>query len=660
MADTTARMVIAATDATGPAFKSASLGLRGLSEAAGGIGAKFAGVAGTIGIATAAVVGLAAAFRGIVDGLDAFNDLSDATGASIDNLAALEDVAARTGTSFETVSQTLLKFNQALQAAEPGSAQFEVFRRLGLDVEALKRADPVQALAQTAQALDRFSADGAKARAEQELFGKSLGKVAPLLKDLAENGELGARSLSSAADEAEKFNKHLASITKNATDAARGIVADVLPALNEMFVRLSAARETFGGLGKSFFAGLNTQQFTNAAEGVEFFTKKLAELDRQRAETLESNKRRGLGILGQQDYQEERGRIEKLLDFYTRVAAKTGQLGAGAGRGVVNPEPAAPSIGEGKKAKKAERDFEDYSQQITQSLARMIEDTDLVKVATLNAQLKRLDELAAAGLDPKIVADVRALLQPLGSVDELFPAVSQDTLDRYKALNDLLEQTPTAKLERQRVLLQDLANAYERGRFGAIGSADAMKKFGEAAQTALGGIPDEIEKIDSFAEQASRNIQDSLGDTLTKVLDGDFKSIGSLWANTVKRMVAEAAAAKLNTYLFGSGVFSGEGVLGGLFSGFGSLLGIGKRADGGPVSAGSPYLVGERGPELIVPSSAGTVIPNGALGGVTVVQNNTFGSNISRAEVGALLAQQKAATIATIQQMMARGQLGAV
>ncbi len=51
---------------------------------------------------------------------------------------------------------------------------------------------------------------------------------------------------------------------------------------------------------------------------------------------------------------------------------------------------------------------------------------------------------------------------------------------------------------------------------------------------------------------------------------------------------------------------------GGLFGGFG-----GARAAGGPVSAGSAYLVGERGPELFVPRASGTIVPNGA-GGVQV------------------------------------------
>lgn len=39
------------------------------------------------------------------------------------------------------------------------------------------------------------------------------------------------------------------------------------------------------------------------------------------------------------------------------------------------------------------------------------------------------------------------------------------------------------------------------------------------------------------------------------------------------------------------------------------------RAAGGQVTAGTPYLVGEVGPELFVPHTSGTIIPNHALGG---------------------------------------------
>lgn len=43
------------------------------------------------------------------------------------------------------------------------------------------------------------------------------------------------------------------------------------------------------------------------------------------------------------------------------------------------------------------------------------------------------------------------------------------------------------------------------------------------------------------------------------------------------------------------------------------------EAEGGPVSGGKPYIVGEVGPELFVPNTGGTIVPNNKLGGNTVV-----------------------------------------
>lgn len=44
--------------------------------------------------------------------------------------------------------------------------------------------------------------------------------------------------------------------------------------------------------------------------------------------------------------------------------------------------------------------------------------------------------------------------------------------------------------------------------------------------------------------------------------------------------------------------------------------GISKRASGGPVTASTPYMVGEQGPEMFVPRHSGSILPNGALAGV--------------------------------------------
>jgi lambda family phage tail tape measure protein len=59
--------------------------------------------------------------------------------------------------------------------------------------------------------------------------------------------------------------------------------------------------------------------------------------------------------------------------------------------------------------------------------------------------------------------------------------------------------------------------------------------------------------------------------------------------------------------------------LGSQFS-VGSVFGGGKAA-GGPVTGGTTYLVGERGPELFMPGRNGTIVPNGAMGGTNVTVN---------------------------------------
>jgi hypothetical protein len=68
---------------------------------------------------------------------------------------------------------------------------------------------------------------------------------------------------------------------------------------------------------------------------------------------------------------------------------------------------------------------------------------------------------------------------------------------------------------------------------------------------------------------------------------------------------------------------------------------VGARAAGGPVMGGSPYIVGERGPELFVPNVSGTIVPNhdlrsggGSGVGGSVVINVNAGMGTDGAEVG--------------------------
>jgi len=56
-----------------------------------------------------------------------------------------------------------------------------------------------------------------------------------------------------------------------------------------------------------------------------------------------------------------------------------------------------------------------------------------------------------------------------------------------------------------------------------------------------------------------------------------------------------------------------------------------------------------------VPSRSGTIVPNGAGGGVTVIQNNTFGNGVSRAEINAMMPKIVEVTKAAVMDAKRRG-----
>lgn len=90
--------------------------------------------------------------------------------------------------------------------------------------------------------------------------------------------------------------------------------------------------------------------------------------------------------------------------------------------------------------------------------------------------------------------------------------------------------------------------------------------------------------------------------------------VGQVLTQVIQKLISTAILAALLSAIPGFGAVtnaSGQAV-GGFAGIFKSLLGF--RADGGPVSGGRPYIVGERGPELFMPSVSGSIIPNNAVG----------------------------------------------
>jgi hypothetical protein len=102
------------------------------------------------------------------------------------------------------------------------------------------------------------------------------------------------------------------------------------------------------------------------------------------------------------------------------------------------------------------------------------------------------------------------------------------------------------------------------------------------------------------------------GQLLERSLLGALRR-GSLGFDDLKRVALgtlDQIAARALKLGLDAAIPQGSGI-GGLLSGLlGSLLGLPGRATGGIVAPDRPYLVGERGPEVFVPTSAGQVVAN--------------------------------------------------
>ena len=127
---------------------------------------------------------------------------------------------------------------------------------------------------------------------------------------------------------------------------------------------------------------------------------------------------------------------------------------------------------------------------------------------------------------------------------------------------------------------------------------------------ALGG------PLEAGAERAGRAIEGAL---LRAIRTGKFgfEDLKRVALSVLDQIAAASLRSGVDALLGGSGGGGASGLAGLLGSLFSGSPG---RATGGPVSPGRPYWVGERGPEIFVPSSAGSVAAASGGGGAREVR----------------------------------------
>jgi tape measure domain-containing protein len=215
----------------------------------------------------------------------------------------------------------------------------------------------------------------------------------------------------------------------------------------------------------------------------------------------------------------------------------------------------------------------------------------------------------------KTVADQNALSKQQYAEEAISNANALKSMQDEQALL----QAKLAGNEAEVILNQQIRDL--KAQFPALNEAEAR---GIAANIqALKAQISAAEQMRQIYGDIGMTIKSGVVDAIQGAVDGT-KSLGQVATDVLKSIANKVLDVAINFALFGalSGTGTGGGLLGGLFK---------KRAIGGPVSAGTPYMVGERGPELFMPRQGGSIIPNNALGGGStnvVVNVDASGSNV--------------------------------
>jgi hypothetical protein len=174
----------------------------------------------------------------------------------------------------------------------------------------------------------------------------------------------------------------------------------------------------------------------------------------------------------------------------------------------------------------------------------------------------------------------------------------------------------------------------------------------------------EVLKLETDAEN-------KLKDVIEKIvaLEKERRSFGMEFGATISQSFEDAilSGTKLREVLRALGqdllrLIFREQVTKPMASGLGNFFAdlFTGRASGGPVTGGTPYLVGEKGPELFMPASSGSIVPNNRLGssgggstGVTI--NYHIAAGVTRAELVPILETERKRLKAEIPDMVRRG-----
>jgi lambda family phage tail tape measure protein len=593
MANTIARLGVRLGLDTAEFVKGIEAAKKDLSE--------FASQAKTM--ATVGVTAFAAMTYKALEFADSVADVATANELAIDTVLKLGEALAQNGGKAENASKMLSSFTAFVDKAASGSFEAQKsFKDLDISLKDLGSMSMEQLLEKVFRGLEKMPDTITRNARAMEMFGKGVKGVAigDLAKQMQEAGhitEVQAQSVKDAGDAWDKLHKITHALMVEFTAFIGTPALQFVNWLEGIAKKAENASDAFTNLGRNMkmlaqfasafgFAGLGADE-----EKLKKFAEEYRKLQKQQE----------LGKFDQGNYEgwmpmdRPKGDGRNVKEGRDAEAEKLARQRLAEIRYINNLQ-----IQEGKQLfanLKLEVDAFTAISLRQKEYERVLQDQQEEFKLSIRARHMRQEDVLLEKELLQIESNRKKMVDEISRSGVLDLETKNQAIEREEKLAQLAERNARAR--------QEITKAQRGGSFG--------EGFGMAMEDYFRNMATELERGQQAFESVMGNMNAAL-DNFVRTGKLSFKDLARSIIQDLMAIQLKAQAAMVFKSMGGMGLFSS------LFGGSSSASSISSAApgmgyaDGGEPPVGVASLVGERGPELFVPKTAGTVIPNNMLG----------------------------------------------
>ena len=591
---------------------------------------------------------------------DEIVDTAKANDVAVDSVLKLRNALALSGGEAENAGRLYSSFTANIDKAAEGSFETQkTFKMLGVSLDDLRKMNITQLFSKTVESLAQMEDPLTRNAKAMELFGKAA-KGTDFV-ELNEQLKTGAGVTEAQAKAIEDAAAAYDALAKAGRDFSVMLATELGPSIKTTLDYFGGMKGVLSDVGTTFKTVFQTVVVLGA--NVVFVFKGIAdEIEHtfKNAKLLAQFDFKGATAANEAYAARNEKKALELAEFERRV------LGGGGGRGggvsdFDDPrrlDKKAPATGplrtvvpglsaeDKKKLQEAEalkkkqqelamKGFAEEQRQLEETrrlLAEQNTEFQLGDKAQRTRQNLAEQEINRAQEMLELVYAGRKMRGEDVQLAQEIKEIEWRRLDARKAINEddkLTREGREAALLRENELAEkavelarkrnDLSKQVREGTLSE-GFFDAMASAARNAST-------EFER----GQQAFQSVVGNMESAINNFVKTGKLSFKDLARSIIQDMIAiqmKAAAMRFLGAAFG--MFSGGGF--GTGNAYGNMDLGGFFADGGDPPVGKASIVGERGPELFVPRTAGTIIPNHALGGMggqTINYNGPIIQNMS-------------------------------